>query len=80
MSNNSRVRKNGPGDFTLLVASAEPHPPKVHKIESHESSTITLTVEYGDFAKPLKKVVSALAKVNSCFSLLISKRVDQLPG
>ncbi|KAI6168960.1 peptidase family M49-domain-containing protein [Pisolithus thermaeus] len=53
---NTRVRKNGPGDFTLLVASASKNPPALHDI-SLTSGTATLTVEYGDFSEPLSKVI-----------------------
>ncbi|KAI6122916.1 peptidase family M49-domain-containing protein [Pisolithus croceorrhizus] len=56
---NTRVRKNGPGDFTLLVASASKNPPALHDI-SLTSGTATLTVEYGDFSEPLSKVIVAL--------------------
>ncbi|KAI6140944.1 aflatoxin-detoxifizyme [Pisolithus thermaeus] len=51
---NTRVRKNGPSDFTLLVASASKNPPALHDI-SLTSGTATLTVEYGDFSEPLSK-------------------------
>ncbi|KAL4075542.1 peptidase family M49-domain-containing protein [Scleroderma citrinum] len=56
---NTRVRKNGPGDFTLLVASANRQPPSLHNI-AISSGTGKLTVEYGDFSEPLTKVVAAL--------------------
>ncbi|KAI6039215.1 peptidase family M49-domain-containing protein [Pisolithus marmoratus] len=56
---NTRVRKNGPGDFTLLVASASKQPPMLHDI-SIASETAKLTVEYGDFSEPLSKVITAL--------------------
>ncbi|KAI6099116.1 peptidase family M49-domain-containing protein [Pisolithus sp. B1] len=56
---NTRVRKNGPSDFTLLVASASKNPPALHDI-SLTSGTATLTVEYGDFSEPLSKVIAAL--------------------
>ncbi|KAI6040659.1 peptidase family M49-domain-containing protein [Pisolithus marmoratus] len=56
---NTRVRKNGPGDFTLLVASASKQPPMLHDI-SMTSETAKLTVEYGDFSEPLSKVITAL--------------------
>jgi dipeptidyl-peptidase-3 len=56
---NTRVRKNGPGDFTLLVASATPHPHTTHEIEL-KANKVKLTVEYGDFAGPLQKAIAAL--------------------
>ncbi|KIK16465.1 hypothetical protein PISMIDRAFT_30890 [Pisolithus microcarpus 441] len=56
---NTRVRKNGPSDFTLLVASASKQPPVLHKF-SLTSGTARLTVEYGDFSEPLSKVAAAL--------------------
>ncbi|KAI5997175.1 peptidase family M49-domain-containing protein [Pisolithus albus] len=56
---NTRVRKNGPDDFTLLVASASKQPPAPHKF-SLTSRTARLTVEYGDFSEPLSKVITAL--------------------
>lgn len=57
------VRKNGAGDFTLLVASAKPQPQANHTFKLVEGEA-RLTVEYGDFAKPLQKVVVALQEVN----------------
>lgn len=56
------VRKNGPGDFTLLVASAKEQVSAKHSIDFQDFSAI-LTVEYGDFARPLQRVVSALQEV-----------------
>ncbi|KAG6818124.1 hypothetical protein H0H87_000029 [Tephrocybe sp. NHM501043] len=56
---NTRVVKNGPDDFTLLVASADSHPPATHIVDL-KSSKATLKVEYGDFSGPLKAVVDAL--------------------
>jgi len=55
----TRVRKNGPNDFTLLVASAESMPPVQHDIKNQEGSA-KLSVEYGDFAEHLQKTVAAL--------------------
>jgi dipeptidyl-peptidase III len=57
-----RVRKNGPNDFTLLVASADPRPQAQHDIKNQEA-TAKLTVEYGDFAESLQKTVAALQEV-----------------
>lgn len=58
------MRKNGPNDFTLLVASADPKPHAQHDIKVQETAA-KLTVEYGDFAEPLKKSVAALEEVLS---------------
>lgn len=56
---NTRVRKNGPHDFTLLVASVDKTEPIIHEINA-ESTSIKLTVEYGDFSAALAKAVAAL--------------------
>ncbi|KAG1890987.1 peptidase family M49-domain-containing protein [Suillus subluteus] len=56
---NTRVRKNGPHDFTLLVASVNKTESIVHEINA-ESTSIRLTVEYGDFSAALAKAVAAL--------------------
>ncbi|KAH7930761.1 dipeptidyl-peptidase III [Leucogyrophana mollusca] len=56
---NTRVRKNGPGDFTLLVASVNKQAPETHEI-SAQGGTAKLTVEYGDYSEALAKVVAAL--------------------
>jgi len=56
------VRKNGPDDFILLVASANKIESIVHEINT-ESTSIKLTVEYGDFSVALAKAVAALHEV-----------------
>ncbi|OCH95554.1 aflatoxin-detoxifizyme [Obba rivulosa] len=56
---NTRVRKNGHKDYTLLVASVNAQPSSIHAVEI-EGKSFRLTVEYGDFSEPLKKVVAAL--------------------
>ncbi|KAG0707773.1 peptidase family M49-domain-containing protein [Suillus ampliporus] len=56
---NTRVRKNGPHDFTLLVASVNKTKSVVHEINA-ESKSIKLTVEYGDFSAALATAVTAL--------------------
>lgn len=56
---NTRVRKNGPRDFTLLVASANKTESIMHEINA-ESKPIKLTVEYGDFSAALAAAVAAL--------------------
>ncbi|KAG6375168.1 peptidase family M49-domain-containing protein [Boletus reticuloceps] len=53
---NTRVCKNGPRDFTLLVASVQKQPSTFHELTSQAK----LTVEYGDFSESLTKVVAAL--------------------
>ncbi|KAF9028032.1 aflatoxin-detoxifizyme [Hymenopellis radicata] len=52
---NTRVRKNGDKSYTLLVASADTKPSAVHDFSGGK-----LTVEYGDYAPALSKVVAAL--------------------
>ncbi|KAH9951241.1 aflatoxin-detoxifizyme [Amylocystis lapponica] len=56
---NTRLRKDGPDAFTLLVASANPQQSLTHSIQILDK-TATLSVEYGDFAEPLQRVVAAL--------------------
>ncbi|KAG6897567.1 hypothetical protein C0992_000155 [Termitomyces sp. T32_za158] len=56
---NTRVVKNGPGDFTLLVASARSHPSTTHSVD-HKSSVTKVKIEYGDFSGPLQGVINAL--------------------
>ncbi|KAG1731884.1 peptidase family M49-domain-containing protein [Suillus lakei] len=56
---NTRVRKNGPHDFTLLVASVNKTESIIHEINA-ESTSIKLTVEYGDCSAALAKAVTAL--------------------
>ncbi|KAI9509375.1 aflatoxin-detoxifizyme [Russula earlei] len=58
---NTRVRKNGPSDFVLLVASADAQPDAVHDFLL-EGVNAKLTIRYGDFAEPLSRVVKALAE------------------
>jgi len=54
--------KNGPNDFTLKVASAEPQPYVQHDIKC-QGVGAKLTVEYGDFSSALQKAVAALKEV-----------------
>ncbi|KAG9316989.1 peptidase family M49-domain-containing protein [Chiua virens] len=56
---NTRVRKNGSGDFTLLVASAQKQPSTFHTLNT-QATNAKLTVEYGDFSESLSKAVAAL--------------------
>ncbi|KDR81604.1 hypothetical protein GALMADRAFT_239656 [Galerina marginata CBS 339.88] len=57
---NTRVVKNGPNDFTLLVASAERQPSALHDIDTKAGDKAKLKVEYGDFSSALTKAVEAL--------------------
>lgn len=56
------VRKNGPGDFTLLVASANALSPTTHEIapRTAQEDAFKLKVQYGDFKDALTKVVKNL--------------------
>jgi dipeptidyl-peptidase-3 len=69
--------KNGPKDFTLLVASANTtQPAAVHEIDA-AGDKATLKVQYGDFSKDLAKVVEALKEVSvRWFLLFIINCVD----
>ncbi|KAH9966659.1 aflatoxin-detoxifizyme [Russula dissimulans] len=58
---NTRVRKNGPNDFVLLVASADAQPDAAHDFVLGGGNA-KLTVRYGDFAEPLTRVVKALTE------------------
>ena len=59
-----RVRKDSDNKFTLLVASAEPQPSKTVELDKLFTDTPgKLTVEYGDYASSLKRVVAALTEV-----------------
>ncbi|KAH9001280.1 aflatoxin-detoxifizyme [Lactarius akahatsu] len=58
---NTRVQKNGPKDFILLVASADTQPDALHDL-SLNGGRVKLTVKYGDFSGPLSRVVKALAE------------------
>ncbi|KAI0006024.1 aflatoxin-detoxifizyme [Russula compacta] len=58
---NTRVQKNGPNDFVLLVASADTRPNAVHDFLLRDAKA-RLTVKYGDFAEPLSRVVKALTE------------------
>jgi len=59
-----RVKKNGPKDFVLLVASAKKEPPSTSEFKIG-SETATLQVEYGDYSEALSKVVEALKEVRN---------------
>ena len=55
--------KNGPDDFTLLVASVQSQPSALHDIEGTQGANATLKVQYGDFSTNLAKAVAALNEV-----------------
>jgi dipeptidyl-peptidase-3 len=59
----NRVLKNGPNDFTLLVASAQTQVDVSHEIDTKQGEKAKLKVQYGDFSADLVKVVKALEKV-----------------
>ncbi|KAJ2984708.1 hypothetical protein NUW54_g10409 [Trametes sanguinea] len=58
---NTRVRKDAPDNFTLLVASAESRPKATHEIQILGNKA-KLSVEYGDFSDALQKTVAALTE------------------
>ncbi|KAI0650861.1 aflatoxin-detoxifizyme [Trametes meyenii] len=58
---NTRVRKDGPESFTLLVASADSAASTSHDITVLDKKA-KLTVQYGDFSDALGKAVSALTE------------------
>ncbi|TFK94857.1 aflatoxin-detoxifizyme [Polyporus arcularius HHB13444] len=58
---NTRVRKDSPDNFTLLVASAEKRASALHEIKILDRHA-KLNVEYGDFAESLQKAVAALTE------------------
>ncbi|KAF8201843.1 aflatoxin-detoxifizyme [Pholiota molesta] len=58
---NTRVVKNGPNNFTLLVASADAtQSAAIHEIDTKSGDKAKLQVQYGDFSDALTKVVDAL--------------------
>jgi hypothetical protein len=59
----SRVAKDSPNAFTLLVASAQSQPSALHDIEGIQGVNAKLKVQYGDFAADLAKAVVALNEV-----------------
>lgn len=56
---NTRVVKNGPGEYILRVASASATASTTHEIDI-QGKTAKLTVEYGDFSSVLQRVNGAL--------------------
>ncbi|KAH9981302.1 aflatoxin-detoxifizyme [Lactifluus volemus] len=61
---NTRVQKNGPRDFVLLIASADTQPDVVHNF-THDGGDSKLTVRYGDFSGPLSRAVRALTEAKN---------------
>lgn len=59
---NTRVRKDGPSDFTLLVASAEKNTNIKEETISINGQTMTLKIEYGDHSEAMRRSVDALKK------------------
>jgi dipeptidyl-peptidase-3 len=58
------VVKNGPNNFTLLVASADAtQSAAIHEIDTKSGDKAKLQVQYGDFSDALTKVVDALKEV-----------------
>ncbi|TFK76453.1 aflatoxin-detoxifizyme [Pluteus cervinus] len=56
---NTRVVKNGPEDFTLLIASASSEAPAFHDID-YNSGSAKLKVQYGDYSQALSTAAAAL--------------------
>ena len=59
----NRIVKNGPNDFTLLVASAQTQANVTHEIDTKQGDKAKLNVQYGDFSADLVNVVKPLGKV-----------------
>lgn len=59
---NTRVRKDGPNDFTLLVASADKNTSIKEETISINGQTVTLKIEYGDHSEAMRRSVDALKK------------------
>lgn len=60
---NTRVQKDGDGDFILLVASAEEQEETLHELQVEGYKSVgSLKVKYGDFKEALQKSVDALEK------------------
>ncbi|KAE9403756.1 dipeptidyl-peptidase III [Gymnopus androsaceus JB14] len=77
----TRVKKNGPGDFTLLVASVQSNPSAVHDSMSGKTGKFKLTIEYGDHAAALKRAAASLEEAkkftaNAHQTNMISKYID----
>ena len=59
---NTRVRKDGPNDFTLLIASADRNTNVKEETLSINGQTVTLKLEYGDHSEALRRAADALKK------------------
>jgi len=59
---NTRVRKDGPSDFTLLVASADKNKDAKEESISINGQTVTLVIEYGDHSEAMRRAADALKK------------------
>jgi dipeptidyl-peptidase-3 len=59
---NTRVRKDGPKEFTLLVSSADRLVSPIETQELADLEGVKLNVEYGDFTEALSKVTAALTQ------------------
>ena len=59
----NRIIKNGPNDFTLLVASAQTQANVAYEIDTKQGDKAKLNIQYGDFSADLAKVVKALENV-----------------
>jgi len=59
---NTRVRKDGPNDFTLLIASADKTTINKEETLSIHGQTATLKIEYGDHSEAMRRSADALKK------------------
>lgn len=59
---NTRVRKEGPNEFTLLIASADKRPEIKEETLNINGQTATLKIEYGDHSEAMHKAAEALKK------------------
>ena len=59
---NTRVRKDGPNDFTLLIASANKRTDIKEENLNINGQTATLKIEYGDHSEAMRKAAEALKK------------------
>lgn len=71
-----RVRKNGAGHFTLLIASAQSKL-ATHK-HTHNDKEIQLDVEYGDFSSELANAAAALTEAKKYAAN--QNQIDMLDG
>jgi dipeptidyl-peptidase-3 len=59
---NTRLRKDGPNEFTLLVASADKNTDIKEESVSINGQTVTLKIEYGDHSEAMRRASDALKK------------------